>query len=227
MKAVYYLLMLFVLGSCYGNIESCSTDDFESFEMDRIDLHLFRFLDNEFVTDLKPGITYKFKNKSLVSFVKGKDFTLLGFDLHSKKNVGIKKFQVKQGESKIQIGKCYSKCGYLGRTLKFRFKNNKKFSVPEFKIMTTGISKKIVKSNYIYVEGQFQNFGIFVEDQEFIFLPIEESSLKSREDFYMKILLVNDGLEWVAYVFYSEKEIKTDILKNLIGLSSAQKSSLV
>jgi len=39
---------------------------------------------------------------------------------------------------------------------------------------------------------------------------------------YMKILLVNDGLEWVAYVFYSEKEIKTDILKNLIGLSSAQ-----
>lgn len=80
--------------------------------------------------------------------------------------------------------------------------------------MTTGLRKKIVDTNYIYLEGIAQNLGLFVEKQEFIFLPHDDSSINSKENFYMKVLLVKDDFEWIAYVFYSKNEIKTNVLSN-------------
>lgn len=132
MIIVFCIVILAVLGSCNVGIESCTTEDFEGFEMNKIDPQQFRFFNDTLVNGLEPAITYKFKNKSKVSFVKGNDYALLSFDFHPKNNLDLKTIQIKQGESKIQLGKCYSKCAYLGRMLKFRLKNTGKVSDPVF-----------------------------------------------------------------------------------------------
>ncbi|MBX2948084.1 MAG: hypothetical protein KF704_02305 [Crocinitomicaceae bacterium] len=207
----FFFPLFFILISCGNSVENCSTTNFDGFETDSLDIEQYHFLNDDLINDLRPAITYKFKDKSTVSFAEGKDFTLLSFSIKTEDSLDLKNVLIKTGESKIQLGKCYSKCGYLGRFLKFKLDNVKKSPTPSLKIMFSALKSTVIDTNSIYLEGIGQNIGFYIDKQEFIFLPHENSSMKNRESFYMKILILQKGEICTAHIFYSENEIKTDV----------------
>lgn len=215
MKVIFVILIFTFLASCGGNIESCSTSDFDGFEFTKIYAPNYSVFADTFIKELDPAISYKYKKNSMVSFVKGRDFTLLCFELSTNKNINLKSINIDFAEAKIKLGKCYTKCGYLGRILKFRSSNSLGDSIPSFKIFSSSLTKKIIASNYLYLEGQMQNLGIFIDGKEYIFLPIEKSSLNSLEDFFIKSVLIKNNNKWTVYIFYSKHEISTDVIANI------------
>lgn len=203
------------------NSESCSLEEFDTFELNEFPKLIEEIFDDSFLNDLKHEITYKYKNHSTVSFLTSKNFKLLSFDIYSKPKVDLKTIKFEIGESEIQLGKCYMKCGYLGDILKFRT-NKKEYGksfIPKIKLLSTSINKKIIDTDYVYVEGIIQNFGFYINGQEFIFLPLENSSFKPIENYYVKIFLIEKGKKIVVNILYSSKKIDSNIIKYIYKLS--------
>lgn len=215
MKILFFLIATVLISSCNESNNDCLLEKFDSFEMEKLDTSQYRFLNENLVSKLEQCISYKFKDKTIVSFVKGKDFTLLSFSLKVNKPNAMNSIRVRKGETKTQIRKSYLFCGYLGRKLAFRPKNNRRVKHPILNLDTDKIKKKIIKSNFIFVDGNIKNLGLYLEDQEYIFMPYDNAFYTQKEDLYVKVLLINDGNTWMIYIFYAKDKFKTKVLDGL------------
>jgi|GEM_PF-4161520 len=225
MKLPGIILLYFVLHACNGNIENCSLEDFEGFEMEKTDPANYSIFYKELSEGLKPGITYKFRNKPPVCFAEGKDFKLLSFSIDSV-DISLDGLKTENKVSKIKLRKCYSKCGYLGKVLKFKLDNPKPSEQLVLNILSSSTNNKIFKRDLFYFEGTAKNLGLYIGKNEFIFLPTDNSGNSFEAELYMKIVLAKQGRKLLAYIFYSKNEITTDVLDKLDRIGQHEQHNL-
>ena len=210
-----FALLLLVLSACKGIGKDCSMDNFSGFQLDTLNMSHYRFFDERFVQGLKPGITYRYKDSTQITYAAGKDFTVLSFNAFFdgfEPDLNTMRFGNK--ESRIKLRTCYGVCSYLKRTLKFK-ENNPETKVLLLNTFSKGMNKKIHTDSCVYLEGQMKNLGLYLGSREYIFMPYDRYIFTRKDAFYAKILLIKDKNELLTFIFYSNNLIRTDIPEHL------------